>query len=167
MSKLKRNTLLLPADLKGTFVAADPGRQTGIAVFCSGYLVQAFQLPIDAACRILRDSYWEDHVRVERPIFRPGERTPPNDLIALGVSAGRLAGSCEEHSFVYPHEWKGSLDKPVCHRRAFAVLSKEELRVIAKCAADQNWGSKTDDVQDAIALGLASLGRIDFLRPNG
>lgn len=109
----------------------------------------------------------------------PGEKNvPPNDLIDLAAAGFLLAGRfrCPVVELL-AERWKGSIAKPVCHRRMLAVLTPAErallpagseakvaeavrvLGVTGKCPSYKWHGV---DVLDAVSLGLVYLGRLDL-----
>lgn len=65
----------------------------------------------------------------------------------------RKAGG--KYSEVYPQDWKGNVPKKIHHRRAEALLSEEERRVIPGPDQDEY----DHNLYDAVALGLWYLGR--------
>ena len=160
-------------DFRGrAFIAYDPGTHAGLAVYlpeCGTHRLRVLlEVAHVKALEHLRDSNLP--IVVELPQVYPGERgkVPPNSLIKLAFKAGEAAGaSGHPAEYVLPATWKGSIDKPVIHKRALRVLSAEERAIVRPFVDAQKAGKKVDDALDAMSIGLWAAGRIDFRYPNG
>lgn len=115
-----------------TFTAIDPGvSYFGWALFSSGKLVKAG----------LATSYMTGAIAlVERPIFRPGGKADPRDVVDLAFTAGSIAGHFGSPWWVEPQDWKGTVKGQV-----FLNIIRRELR--------RGWA----DDADAIATALKPL----------
>ena len=94
-------------------------------------------------------------VTIEKPQVYPRMKVPPNDLIALAVTVGRLAARWEasDVSFVTPHEWKGSTPKDIHNARVLASLSASDLEVVKMADRAVPRGQRNNMI-DAIGIGL-------------
>ena len=84
----------------------------------------------------------------------------PNDLIDVAITVGQVAqvtNWCPLVEFVYPHRWKGSVDKPIMIERILSRLTYKERDLIDKCGVKR---SKIHNVIDGVGIGLWSLGRL-------
>lgn len=184
-------------------VAIDPGygRRTegcACAVFRQNAMGQHLLAAVltvrpDGCARAIGDQYDSANVVLERPqsdrrsqgVGRDG--TPAEVLIQLalqgGIVAGMFAAPRGAVRAVTPSEWKGSLQKPIHHKRALAALTPAELELAGGMAtlnlvlvavekgARDRWHKPghayytpstkvLTDKLDAIALGLWALGRL-------
>lgn len=146
-------------------IAIDPGTTAGAAVFSSGVLVACYALPWkQLGLRLSSIAAGRVVVEVPKHYPPPRGRAKPNDLITLAARAGYLAGACggAVPEFFRPDEWKGQVSKDITTQRSIAVLDAAERDVVR--GALEKIGPKTDDMMDAIALGLVVLGRVQFKR---
>lgn len=184
-------------------VAIDPGygRRTegcACAVFRQNALRQNVLAAVltvrpDGCARAIGEQYESAYVVLERPqsdgrtqgVGRDG--TPAEVLIQLALQGGIVAGLFAAPNgtvrAVTPSEWKGSLQKPIHHKRALAALMPAELELAGGMAAlnivlaavekgaRDRWrkpggayytpsAKVLTDKLDAIALGLWALGRL-------
>lgn len=127
-----------------TFLAVDPGRTTGLALFLRGALVWSGTIKADsdpvprAPCVVVEIP---DHVRV-----------PALDIARLAFRAGLVVGRT---GAVVVHEipvkrWKGSVSKEHVHAHALRFLRPGEIM-----PEDHN-------ARDAVCLGLWALERATF-----
>jgi hypothetical protein len=141
--------IAIPND--GKCLAIDPGNHTGWALFLHGGLI---------ACGTgTPPSQGVAHAVIEYPQVYPRSPVPPNSIVKLAFTAGRLVGELRlvaDIKMVLPHDWKGDLPKDVCAARAMKKLNAGELRVVAE--AREIIKGKFDDVMDAVALGLYAFG---------
>jgi hypothetical protein len=101
------------------------------------------------------------HVHVENPQHYGGSGAAfKKDVEALQALAGRLERELRPlgyHVTLYrPNKWKGSVPKPVHHRRIRRALSAAELRLIEA----QDYGDAQADVWDAVGLALFGAKRL-------
>jgi hypothetical protein len=92
---------------------------------------------------------------VELPRIYPKERkVDPNDLINLAAVAG--AFSCkawQSATFVTPRDWKGTVPKELCHKRAIKALGTGELSILNE-ALRETPESLAHNLLDAVAIGV-------------
>lgn len=98
---------------------------------------------------------------IELPQVYPGmPKTDLNDLIDVaGVGAACAYVLAEYYGFVksvFPREWKGSVDKQVMLKRIWSKLTPGEQAVVQKTNK-----SDTEDILDAIGIGLWRLNRLN------
>lgn len=151
-------------------LAVDPGKhRSGWALFGprSGRLVLFFA-GYDPPSKTIRvpDSTGgtflpsPDTLVIERPqVYRAGKsKGDPNDLVDVAIAVGRWIGTYPDADRILytPDEWKGQVPKAVCHARARAALSVEELARVPALPKTRG----LPDMWDAIALGLVHLGRL-------
>lgn len=144
----------------GMLCTIDSGAKAGIALWWKRQLVY---------CRLVRAREvreWQlqclqsspiAKAIVEVPIVRTNEGTKvnPNNLITLGVSAGRLVPAlCGTVETVIPNQWKGQLPDDILYRRIYAALTDEEKALIPDLAE-----GLLHNVLDAIGIGINALGR--------
>jgi hypothetical protein len=147
-------------------IAIDPGNTTGHAVFTNGSLTHAgLGLP----------DLMADVLVVEKPEWRPGGKTPVNDLITLAFTAGQCASAYAGATlYVFkPSQWKGSVEKAIHHPRILDRLELHEL-VVSPAVATYSAKlpglslpqrrrlalTKVGNTVDAIGLGLFALKRM-------
>lgn len=155
-----------------TILALDPGSNFGWAVYYKGKLQQAGGCTMKAwysqklSAQAIRNGHalppttFEEKITLlgELPCYfyhgASGNKGNPNDLIKLGVSLGELLGVYRRFADIVElhtaHDWKGSVDKDICHRRIEnKVLTPEELKVFPK----------NPHGRDAVGYGAWYLGR--------
>lgn len=139
----------------GNIIAVDPGVDYFAAARFGGggmALRNVWLLPIGCSC-----PFWADQLVIEKPRFRPQGRERKEDVMDLGISAGRIAEKfqCKSEVWVDPVTWKGTLSKAIHHPRILRALSETELAVL--CGH-----SKGDlkHIMDAVGLGLWHLRRM-------
>lgn len=131
------------------YLAIDPGRDTGWALFSTGgdLLDISVSRPKVRAARVI----------IERPQIYDG--TPPkeaNDLITLALGAGRYweqyhaSGSMVD--FVLPHAWKGTIKKDIHHNRLISHMSAREA-LLVHGALSKIAAGKQHNALDAFGLG--------------
>lgn len=166
-----------------TLVSIDPGASScGIAVFKEGELRTAFLVApntqgtagytrglvvADAAsralqhCRVHADS---PSIFCEIPRVYPQasqQKGDPNDLIHVAITGAMvcealaLSERAREVSYVYPHEWKGNIDKKIMLARI------EKTLTVAERSRVQSAGAKTHNILDAVGIGLWTLARLN------
>lgn len=159
------SSLYLPT----TFLAIDPGRATGWALFRDGRLVAAgtVQAP-DARCTTTRcttilrgiiaavpwgeGGYPADLCAVEEMDYRPGTAgSNPVDLLGVQAIGGVCTALGSEFRFVPVRAWKGSVPKSVSDARTKAALDSSEVLTYVR---------QTDHGRDAIGIGLYVLDRL-------
>jgi hypothetical protein len=139
------------------YLAIDPGRDTGYAVFQDRDHLTACGLGLPWA------TVDPEKVRtavIERPqIYNARNmKGDPNDIVTLALGAGEYAGVLRRAgvrvTYVKPHEWKGTTPKEVDNARTIASLSDAERRIV-KAAAYHIPTSKQHNMLDAIGFGRA------------
>jgi hypothetical protein len=131
-------------------LAIDPGNHPGFAVFRAGLLTWC---GIDAPHGLYGGA--PDLLVVERPVIYPDSPVPPEDVVALAITAGmlaeRYARGCE---IIWrpARTWKGQVPKSVTRARVIKRSTPTELEIIS---AAQKTIAKTyqPDMFDAIGLG--------------
>lgn len=166
--------------MKG-LISIDPGvRRCGVALFVDERLVRAGLVSLTAAaaeegdaecCNALagavtgfpgRIPYLTDIV-VEFPKVYPAaqQKGDQNDLLRLAAVAGACMTRVTvfgERRFVFPREWKGTIDPDAfIERRIKPALAAEEHARIELPSAK----SLSHNVYDAIGIGLWALGRLE------
>jgi hypothetical protein len=137
----------------------DPGADTGWAQFSDSNTLQRCGLASGADDAEVWSGVWPARVVIERPKIYPHgrQKARPEDIITLAVSAGEWGGIAKLRrcsvEYVEPFEWKGQLNKDVCHARARKRLTAEEL-VIVDAACAELAVDVQHNVLDAVALGL-------------
>lgn len=96
---------------------------------------------------------------IEMPVVYPKmPKTDLNDLLDVMGVGSAVSALCRatmvEH--VMPSTWKGNLEKKKMLERIRSKLTAEELAVVQKTNADD-----TEDILDAIGIGLWKLGRLN------
>lgn len=138
-----------------TFLAIDPGRDTGWALIGEDGKLRGCGLGDPPL------TFDGHRVLIERP--RVHKNTPrPDDIITLAITVGRLkerfmARGCSVEEVIM-HTWKGSVDPDVCCRRIVASLSSEE-RALLDAALLSVAKGKQHNVIDAVGLGKWSVKR--------
>lgn len=148
----------------------DPGATMGWALFLGGKLIasghctkKAFYVwqlspqAIRAGCVLppLPEDVEGAHLLGEMPVFysqgQGKRKSKPNDLIKLGIILGEYVQlyrrKVDVVEFVTAQEWKGSVDKEICHNRAIRVLDPDEQM------------PENHNARDAVVMGLWKLGR--------
>lgn len=157
----------------GLLVAIDPGlRGCGVALYRDALLEQATYVTGHdnaqrSACWVAMVAAIRDFIGaravsklvVELPqvYIQARLKGDPNDLMHLAAVVGGLCVAFDGviQQVYLPAEWKGQVPKEVMHARALQRLSSEERRRIS-CRTK----SLMHNVQDAVAMGLKSLGRL-------
>lgn len=161
-----------------SLLAIDPGVNASATAWFEDRVLQQVG---DWPARTPRPIRAYDRAIVEVPQF---DSRVSIHVIGLAVAGAHLAGSAAEHArFVAPREWKGSMPKPVHHRKVWAELSDAERKVLPDYAeheinkalmrgAKDGWRKpggtyygasergRVHNVLDAVALGLFELGRL-------
>lgn len=124
-------------------LAIDPGKNQGWAVLNDSGILSSCGLgcPPTGHYSLLV---------VEKPQVYPN--TPvkqSNDLISVAISVGRAIEQYPANKvlLVVPHDWKGSVPKPIHNARVLNALTLSELNLIPSLAA-----SLKHNVIDAIGL---------------
>jgi hypothetical protein len=138
----------------GFSLSIDPGATTGWALFSSATITAPKRL---VACGTGHPPYEGVlHLVIEVPQIYPGKgHVRPQDLVTLAFLAGRLAGCSGvlDTRYCFPHEWKGTLPKEICHARVMKKLSTEEREVIGASEKIISAGLM-HNVLDAVGIGL-------------
>lgn len=145
-------------------LALDVAASTGAALFNDkGLLVWAQAIVADDPTALV-DSLplQEARIVIERPQYRKGDRIDPDLIIDLALWAGRIGGVLEAQGrpvqYVTPAEWKGSVPKPVSHKRIAKVLNAWEAQVLDTVCKGLSKKAVLD-IWDAAGIGLWALGR--------
>jgi hypothetical protein len=94
-------------------------------------------------------------------VYTRGRGGDPNDLIDLACVVGAVMANFNGAIYTYrPAQWKGQVPKEVCHARARARLTPEEIAIVAANCPP----SLAHNVWDAVALGLAHKAKFAVLR---
>lgn len=151
-------------------IAIDPGKTFGWALFCDGKLTDSAHCSQTAlfsgklSSQAIRNGMklpptWDaplvggSMLVGEKPNYRRagGSKASPDDLITLGIFLGELVGLYRRKvgtvELVTAHEWKGSLDKDICHKRVQKILEPDESM------------PDNHNARDAVGIGLWKLGR--------
>lgn len=141
-----------------SFLAIDPGRDTGWAFFGNIRLTSCgLGLP------------WHhvpgsDFVIIELPqVYRAAQsKGDPNDLIKVAVQVGEHKRHYEQRGaqvrLVLPADWKGQVPKDIHHARIWSKLDAKEQEIVNE-AGKGIAPSKRHNMLDAVALGLFGLNR--------
>jgi hypothetical protein len=172
--------------IPSVLLAIDPGiRGCGMAVFDHGMLAEAAYVvnpckegngAAEASSMAswvvgtILGRWYVSEIAVEWPRvyaarIREGKtKEDPNDLLALtAVDAAIVALLAPATAKSYaPSDWKGQMDKDVCHARVVTRLSSSELAVAETGARAAK--SKAHNMYDAVGIGLHHLGRFDRKR---
>lgn len=159
-------------------LAIDPGKyRCDCAWFYNAGLTRVWDQPVFERCA---HRYPADQVICEAPQL---DGRPPTELIPVALAGAYLAGQCKGPArFVTPREWKGSMPKPVHHRKVWQALSptertalpgytENEINKALMRGAKDGWRKpggtyyrgergKVHNALDAVALGLFGLGRL-------
>jgi hypothetical protein len=141
-------------------LAIDPGVDSGWAIFFQGMLVAC---GLGGAPKPLPERF--DLLIVEHPVVYPGGRTKdPNAIVKLAINAGMWMGRYESRAsntqFIFPRDWKGTIDGDLCNRRTWAKLDDGERQVLDDAVRTQKIpAKKRHNVLDAIGIGLHASGR--------
>ena len=94
---------------------------------------------------------------VEMPRVYPGmPQTDLNDLLdVMGVGAAVAALHSSQVEHVFPSDWKGNVKKQLMLERIWSKLSDAEKAVVQKTNK-----SDTEDILDAVGIGLFKLNRL-------
>lgn len=99
-------------------------------------------------------------VIIEHPVIYPKATNKDlNDLIdvvAVGAAVASWVPGIIVPETVFPSQWKGTVQKQVMLRRIKAALSPREMAVVQETNK-----SDTEDILDAIGIGLWKLGRLN------
>ncbi len=125
-------------------LAIDPGNDTGWCVSEKGIVV---------SCGVGVPPLGKfERVVIERPQIYRNSKAPPNDIITLAIGVGiyveRYSAS-SSITMVLPHDWKGTVPKPIHHARILAQLSGDELHVLGLTKVP---ASKRHNMLDAVGL---------------
>lgn len=134
-------------------IAIDPGKTSGFAVYISGKLVEARAIKEK---ELLNQKPAGGGVLVcELPVVYASRNVPANDLIALAVVVGDIAGNYRRHGFetvlVTPRTWKGTVPKEIHNRRVLRQLTEQERSILPKRPRAKNYDH---NMIDAVGLGL-------------
>lgn len=150
-------------------LAIDPGVHTGWCVLNTSLNppeIQACGLGLKDLHPILAQIYhMVAGAVIEVPQVYPRSPVPPNDLITLAVTAGRIMGVLEDkYGFtfkeVWPKQWKGSVPKSIHNRRILASLSEANKYHLNRCLKGFKVAkSNENNVIDAVGLSLWYVGR--------
>ena len=141
-------------------LAVDPGADSGWALFCHDMLISC---GLGSEVHPLPEKL--DVVVIEHPVIYPHGRTKnPNDVLKVAVSAGewagRLADRALEIRYVFPRDWKGTINGDIMNARTWARLDDGEKQVVDDAVRAQKIPArKRHNVLDAIGLGLFAMGR--------
>lgn len=99
---------------------------------------------------------------IELPqVYGKRDERDPNDLIPVAITVGRIASAFGspgvKAELVRPHDWKGSVPKPIMLARIEKRLDEEEIGVLHTAKAP---ASLRHNIVDAVGLGLFKLGRL-------
>jgi len=150
----------------------DPGAVTGWALFEDGILVACGYgrkekiLPVSLLGKRKRGL-----VVVEVPVIYPDHKQekPPQDILRVGVLAGRYLGSYaawgHETEEVVPKTWKGTISKPkrasqmyLITRRVLKLCTAEEA-ILLKKTKSARAKQLNHNVVDAVGMGFWWLER--------
>lgn len=167
-----------------TLLAIDPGKHwCDCAWFYDGELTRVYAMPSlhrTAGPALHGLSIPANRVICEKPQL---DGRPATDLIDVTLAGAYLAGQAwGTVRFVEPREWKGSMPKPVHHRKVWQTLTPTERAALPDYAeheinkallrgAKDGWRKpggtyyrgergKVHNALDAVALGLFELGRL-------
>ena len=124
-------------------IGIDPGEVSGFACLYHGKLAYSGTTTRAQGFRTSIDHVSPDVLIVERPRVYPQGKGDPNDLITLALTAGRYLerwASAPRILTPFPHDWKGSVPKPIHNKRILSRVGLVE-------GADHN-------MIDAIGLAL-------------
>lgn len=146
---------------RGRFIALDPGGTTGWARFAGGELQAAGIIRFGLETRLQRPLDFR-RMGVDAVIIEIPDRVEPGIPLGDVLMCARRAGCFEALALdaglvvetVPPVRWKGTISKTLTQRRARAALSAAELTCVPKVSI-----ADTDDMFDAIGIGLWALGR--------
>jgi len=133
-------------------MSIDPGLNAGWALWTDSHEL--------AACGIGSPPFFDWDfmtVTIEKPQVYPRMKVPPNDLIALAITVGRMSALAEARfadvQLVTPHEWKGSTPKDIHNARVLNALSSKELETVKIADREVPKGQRNNMI-DAIGIGL-------------
>lgn len=93
---------------------------------------------------------------IEHPRVYPGmPKTDLNDLLDVVAVGAAVAGLFQDAQTVFPSEWKGTMKKQAMLERIASKLTPGELSMVQKTNK-----SDTEDILDAVGIGLWKLGRL-------
>jgi hypothetical protein len=146
-----------------TYLAIDPGRHTGWALFDNDRKLIKCGLASETEFRyppIKREDMPRlEHVLIEQPNFLG--RANLEDVVKLSILVGKYSERFRdvEVKLIFPVTWKGSVEKSVMTNRILRdieTLTPEEKKIVLTfrqhCAA-----SYSHNTIDAIGLGLAAF----------
>jgi hypothetical protein len=154
--------------MEGILVAIDPGKNTGVAVFRNGVLLNVglFQAEntqdYTQGMFALMDEIKPDQVVIEIPrsYGRMQQKGDQNDLIQLAKGAGICIAAASPFCLVeevYPQDWKGQQPKEINNQQTLNKLYKPvETDIINKLKMKKN---ERHNVLDAVGIGLWKLRR--------
>lgn len=151
-------------------ITIDPNlRGCGVAVWVGGTLTRARYVKNPVGGRgyasyasLASAVWWEtgyDNAWIEMPraygsVHQKGD---PNDLLdVMGVGAALAGASRNTVEHVFPSDWKGQVPKDVMLKRIWDSLRDDERAVVQKTNK-----ADTEDILDAVGIGLWKLGRLN------
>ena len=146
-----------------SLLSIDPGTRTGWAEFANGRLVACGT----TASPDFHPGPRPDRVVIERPTVYPHSQVPPNDIVSLAITAGRLSHALGEVEWILPRQWKGQVPKPKSRRVADYIIHRRVLARLDDAEAVIYLGGISAvpptccDLTDAVGLGLWALGRLE------
>lgn len=149
-------------------VAFDPGahsvawaRFEGGALVRCGFFESRGSLHLASAIESAAVGAGEAIIEVPQVYQQRAWKGDPNDLIAVALTAGRIAHAVESRgfaaSFVRPHAWKGNAPKAIVGARILAKLLTHEAKILHDLKLPR---AKAHNAVDAIGIGLWRLGRL-------
>lgn len=145
--------------------AFDPGLITGFAMIGPNDFICADILTPANESFIFNQVANSAVCYIERPMFRPGKERNPQDLLTLSCKSGeffgrvKATGKCQP-SYLFPHDWKRSLNKTMTADRISEMLSEKEKKMLANV-----WKlpeSRRHNALDALGIALWGVGRKVF-----
>jgi hypothetical protein len=159
-----------PSAIPRELLCIDPGATTGCAFFHDGLLTASWAKPFEKALTSFATIPLSIIVIEVPQVYRgPKAQSTPNDLLVTSYRAGRLAQAAlgdaihrdrAEIETVLPNAWKGTIPKPVHHKRVLSVLSSWELEILGIITPPNKNGKWQPDMLDAVGLGLWRLKRL-------
>lgn len=170
---LRRGAVIPPEAFEPSFwlrkkhmflLAIDPGVSSGFAVFDINLKLVTCGLSNPRKFRTNQAPF--DRVVIEHPMIYPHGRTPdPNSIVKLAANAGEWAGRFGDYSkeesnvrYVFPRDWKGTINPDVCNQRVWSALELDEQNTVDLCCKGMA-PSKRHNVLDAIGIGLFAINR--------
>lgn len=137
-------------------LSTDPGDDFANGLFDGGRL-------IDATFRAMPERVPKgfDVHAIELPVIYPHSPVPPADIVALAISAGRLAerASAPSEQWLAARRWKGSTPKHIVEQRVWEVLDPRES-ILLQRRLELVPRSMRHNVIEAVAIGLFTLHRL-------